>query len=82
MQKVELLKPVYNIWMPAAHFIGSVISGIILSVVFYVTFGISGIILRLLRKDLLDQKICINKESYWTRKDEGVFDKERYTKQF
>ena len=80
--KVEKIKPLYDIWMPTAHFIGFVLSGIILSVLFYGVFGVVGIILRLLRKDLLDQRISSDSESYWCKRNKEAFNKESYTKQF
>lgn len=80
--KVKKIKSLYDIWMTITHFIGSVFSGIILSVLFYGVFGVAGIVLRLLRKDLLDQKICLNRESYWCKKNKEAFNMESYTKQF
>jgi len=68
--------------MRGAHFIGSVITGVILSILFYLVFGVTGMILRLLRKDLLDQRIDRAINSYWTSKDQVAFDKNDYTRQF
>ena len=52
-----LLKPFYKCWMAVAHLIGNVITGIILSILFYLVFGVAGLILRALKKDLLDRKL-------------------------
>lgn len=82
LSKPERLQPVYKLWMKLVGFIGTVISGILLSVVFYVVFGISGIVLRIMRKDLLDEKLEPEKASYWIKRQPGEFDKESYTKQF
>jgi hypothetical protein len=49
---------------------------------FYLIFGIAGIVLRLLGKDLLDQKIDPKAVSYWIDKDQVDFDKNNYTRQF
>jgi len=57
MVRYQLLKPLYTQWMKGAHFIGNIITGLILSVLFYFVFGVVGIILRLLKKDLLDQRL-------------------------
>lgn len=65
-----------------AHFIGSVITGIILSLLFYLVFGVAGIVLRLLRKDLLDQRIDRDNHSYWKSKEQTAFDKNDYARQF
>jgi len=74
--------PFYKKWMKVVHFIGQIITSILLSVVFYLVFGIAGIVLRLLRKDFLDRKIESEKESYWIRKPIIPLEKERYKQQF
>lgn len=80
--RVELLKPLYNKWMTVAHFIGSIITGLILSVMFYGVFGLVGIVLRLLKKDLLNQSLDENADSYWVKREEVSFDKNDYEKQY
>jgi len=80
--KVDLLNPAYVQWMKIAHFIGGVIAGAILSILFYVVFGFAGILLRIMGKDLLDQKIDRTVNSYWVRKDQIDFDKKNYERQF
>lgn len=79
---VELLKPFYKKWMIGAHFIGNIISAIILSFMFYAVFGIVGIILRVMKKDLMDRKIDKNSKSYWIFREPKPFEKEAYTRQF
>ena len=78
----RLLRPVYKQWMKVAHFIGSVITGLILSILFYLVFGIAGIVLRLMGKDLLGQKIDRDAHSHWISKDQTDFVKDHYTRQF
>ncbi|MBN1869489.1 MAG: hypothetical protein JW847_02790 [Candidatus Omnitrophica bacterium] len=80
--KYSSLKPLYKQWMKVAHFIGAVITGIILSILFYLVFGVAGIILRILGKDLLDQKIDRSANSYWINRDKVIFNKSDYTRQF
>lgn len=79
--RLAALKPFYIQWMKVAHGIGIIITGIILAVFFYLVFGIVGIILRLLRKDLLDRRIEPGRHSYWHPRT-AVFDKGQCTKQF
>ena len=76
------LKSLYTQWMKVGHFIGQVISTIVLSLMFYLIFGIVGIILRVLRKDLLEQKLAPDADSYWIKRDEKEFDQEDYLRQF
>jgi len=77
----RLIKPFYTKWMVVAHFIGTIVTTVILSVLFFVLFGITGIVLRILRKDLLDRKLEPGRNSYWIKR-EGKFEKESYLKQF
>ena len=65
-----------------AHFIGKIVFGILLSILFYFIFGITGIVLRLLRKDLLDEKLESERKSYWIKRKVEEFNKESYEKQF
>jgi hypothetical protein len=78
----RFLRPVYSRWMIAAHFIGMIITTAVLSALFFVVFGLVGIVLRLLRKDILSQKIEKEKESYWIKRDKEAFNRARYTQQF
>lgn len=79
---LRTLKPVYRIWMKAAHFIGGIVNFVLLSLVFYMFFGAAGIILRILRKDILDERIDKSAKTYWKPTRSGIFDRERYTKQY
>jgi len=79
--RVDRLQGLYRRWMRIVRFIGSVVSGLILGLMFYLVFAPVGLLLRLLRKDLLNRKIEPEKESYWIQR-EYVFDKENYKRQF
>jgi len=76
------LKPFYLRWMKVAHFIGTVITSIILTILFYCVFGIAGLILRLIRRDILDRKLDPQSDSYWIGKDQIAFEQEHYIRQF
>ena len=80
--RLSALKPLYRVWMKGARFIGEIVNFILLSVIFYVLFGITGLILRIIGKDLLDEKIDKSAKSYWKSVRSGIFERERYTKQF
>lgn len=80
--KWKWLLPVYDRWMKVAHFIGTLMTGLILAVFFYLVFGLVGIILRVLQKDLLGCAIDRDADSYWAKKDSPAPDLERYLKQF
>jgi hypothetical protein len=76
------IKPFYRLWMKAAHFIGGIVNFVLLSLIFYMFFGAAGIILRILRKDILDERIDKSAKTYWKPSRSGTFDRERYTKQY
>jgi len=80
--RYKLLKSFYTQWMKGAHFIGNIITCLVLSILFYFVFGIVGIILRLLKKDLLDQRMNYAADSYWIKKEQIDFNQSHYTRQF
>ena len=80
--KVQLLEPVYRVWMKLAHAVGGLLTAVTLTVFFYLIFGLVGIVLRLLRKDLLDRTWDESAKSYWVKKNAPPFEKINYLRQF
>lgn len=80
--KVEWIKPFYRWWMQAAGVIGHCVTVGILCIIYYSLFSSVGLILRLLRKDLLDERLQPNRSSYWKKREEGEFNRERLKRQF
>ncbi len=80
--KLQSIKPLYRVWMKGARFIGEIVNFVLLSVIFYLFFGLVGIILRLMRKDLLDEKIDKSAQSYWKTIRLDDSDRDRYSKQY
>ncbi|MCD4779188.1 MAG: hypothetical protein K8S27_01375 [Candidatus Omnitrophica bacterium] len=78
---LPLLKTIYTYWMKAAHVIGGIVNAIVLIIVYYVMFGLAGLIFKLLGKDLLYQKWDPSAESYWIKRDEPD-DPEHLKRQF
>jgi hypothetical protein len=76
------IKKIYVPWMKVAHFIGNVINVILLSLMFFLVFSVVGILLRLMRKDLLGRSLDQNARSYWIKREIIPFDQKRYTQQF
>lgn len=76
------LKKVYTVWMKGAGVIGHTVTTVVLTLLFYVVFGIAGIVLRLMGKDLLDQRIEPDRVSYWNPRPAKDFDAESYKRQF
>lgn len=77
-----LLKPVYIFWMKLAHALGWINTRLILTALFYLVFTPIALIIRLMRKDLLDVKIEKNRESYWRKKEIIDIAKDNYERQF
>lgn len=75
------LQWLYDKWMVCAHFIGTMITAIILTIFYYLIFGTVGIILKIFGKDLLKEKIDKSSRSYWNSREEE-FRKEFYERQF
>ena len=66
--KSKLLSPLNKLWFRFGIFLGKIISPIIMGIIFFLVVTPTGIIMRLLGKDLLNLKY--NKEkSYWIEKD-------------
>ncbi len=77
-----VLKPLFWVWMKIAYGLGWFNTRLLLSLVFFLIFTPVGVILRLLRKDLIDQRFRKQVESYWDQRQEAEFDKGSYERQF
>jgi hypothetical protein len=75
-----LLKPVYIIWMRFAFILSWINTRIILIILFYLVFTPLGLLMRLLRIDLLERG---NKgETYWKKKEKIDFNISNYERRF
>ncbi|MBL7157983.1 MAG: hypothetical protein ISS91_00520 [Candidatus Omnitrophica bacterium] len=77
-----ILKPLQKAWMGFSIILGFFVSRIIMTILFYFVLTPIGIIMRLLGKDLLDQKIDKNKVSYWHQRDAKQKDAKSYENQY
>ena len=64
----KLLSPLNKIWFKFGMFLGSFIAPIVMGIVFFLVVTPTGLIMKLLRKDLLNLKKN-KKETYWLDKD-------------
>ena len=78
----QWLKPVYTRWMWAAQKIGYVTTTVIMIALFCSVFIPVGILLRILKKDLLNRSINPSAVSYWNIRKQGAVDSKQYTQQF
>jgi hypothetical protein len=78
----QLLKPLQKIWMSFSIIVGFFVSRFILSVLFYAVLTPIGLIMRLLGKDILDQRIDKTRKSYWHESATSFKDKKSYENQY
>ena len=68
--------------MRGGRFIGEVVSGLVLVVLFYAVFAPAGIVLRLIGRDLLDEARDPSQPSYWHKRPAGAYDSGHDKRQF
>ena len=77
-----VLKPVYVVWMKFAQVLAWINTRIILGIAFYLIMTPMGALLKLMGKDLLDQRIDRDAATYWKEREKKPFEKERYERLF
>ena len=61
-----------KLWFKFGLLIGSIVAPIVMALVYFVTVLPTGLIMRLLGKDLLKQKLDKNAKSYWVKRSEPM----------
>ena len=61
-----------KLWFKLGLFLGAIVSPIIMGMIFFLTVTPTGMIMRLLGKDILNQKIDKTIKSYWIKKIKTV----------
>ena len=64
----KLFQTFKSLWMKFAHAVGWFNTRLLLTIVYFILFAIPALILKLLRKDLLNRKFS-NEPSYWKEKE-------------
>ncbi|HUI10336.1 MAG TPA: SxtJ family membrane protein [Bacteroidota bacterium] len=77
-----LLRPVYRAWMKFAFALAWVNTRVLLGVFFYLVLTPVGLLMRLLGRDLIDQKIDRSAATYWKARKPAAFDPTRYERLF
>ena len=65
----KILNPLNNLWFRFGIFLGNVISPLIMGIIFFLVVTPTGLLIRLLNKDLLNLKFK-NTSTYWIEKTE------------
>ena len=60
----KLLTPLNILWFKFGLFLGKVVSPLVMGIIFFVVVSPTGILMRILKKDLLNLKFT-NKNTYW-----------------
>ena len=63
----QILTPLNQIWFKLGIFLGKIVSPIVMGIIFFLVVTPTGIIMRILKKDLLNLKYSDDK-SYWIKK--------------
>ena len=61
-----------KLWFKLGSFLGAIVSPIIMGMIFFLTVTPTGMIMRLLGKDILNQKINKTIKSYWIKRKENL----------
>ena len=67
-----VLSPLNKLWFQFGLLLGKIVSPIVMSLVFFLTVLPTGIIMRLLGKDLLNRKIDRSATTYWVKREDPV----------
>jgi len=76
------LKPVYDGWLKVAHFIGSKVTIVILTILFYFVITPAALLKRIFGGRPLPVKPNPDAETYWVTRPEPAQPQERFLKRF
>ena len=76
------LKPVYSTWLKTAHFIGRMVTTLILTLAYYLIITPAALIKRILGGRPLPLKPNKNVSSYWVTREEPAQPRERFLKRY
>jgi len=71
----------YKLWINFSLFLNKIMSPLIIFLQYFVLFGITSLIVRTFKKDLINQKINKETKTYWTQKSKYSYE-ERLDDQF
>ena len=68
----RLLTPLNVLWFKLGMILGAIISPIVMGIVFFLVVTPTGLILRIMGKDLLNKKYDKEKETYWIKRNASI----------
>ena len=78
----NLLKPFHRFWMVLGLCMGLVVTGVLMTVLFYLVVTPLGLLMRLRGRDPLKRSFDRDAESYWIPREADTADKTQYERQF
>ena len=72
LARPAVLAPLNKIWFKFGLLLGKIISPVVMSLVFFLTVLPTGIIMRLLGRDLLNRKMDRSAPTYWVKREDPV----------
>ena len=67
----KLLTPLNILWYKFGMFLASIVGPIIMGFIFYLVVTPTGLIMKIMNKDLLNMKFDNKKKSYWINRDKN-----------
>ena len=65
----KLLNPLNRLWFKFGMLLGAIIAPVVMGIVFFLVVTPTGLIMKILGKDLLGKKFKKNNKSYWIKRD-------------
>lgn len=69
LTRSKLLTPLNRLWAKFGIILGSIIAPIVMGVVFFLVVTPTGLVMKIIGKDLLSIKYDKKKETYWVKRD-------------
>ena len=69
LTRSKLLTPLNRLWAKFGIILGSIITPIVMGVVFFLVITPIGLVMKIIGKDLLSLKYDKKKETYWVKRD-------------
>lgn len=77
-----LMRPLYRAWMAFAVVMGFVMTRVILTIIYYGMFTPIALIMKLLRKDLLHERIDTQAGTYWVKRERKTYEPQSSERMF
>jgi len=76
------LRPIYTTWLKVTHYIGRIVTTLILTLAYYMVITPSGLIKRMIDGNPIAARPDKQKKSYWVDRVEPAQPKERFLKRY